>query len=73
MVIRILNARDINKLQEYVDRYNNAVKVADKNFFYGLILGFTDGTNYIVNYVNSAFPHDIKVVNTLRQERAAKC
>lgn len=67
MIIRILNAKDINKLQEYIDRYNNAIKIADKNFFYGLILGFTEGTNYAVNYTK---PNQLKVSNTLR---AAKC
>ena len=47
---KILNNDDVILLNKHIDKYNSAKTVAEKNYHYGFIEGFTYKTNYKITY-----------------------
>lgn len=51
MTIQVnLNILQLNKLQRYIDNFNNAKNLYDKMFYLGLVYGYTEFTDYTPDY-----------------------
>ena len=59
---KTLNNDDVILLKKHIKKYNSAKTVAEKNYHYGFIEGFTYNTTYKITY--DLIEQKLKVVNT---------
>lgn len=67
MQFRQLSEHEVNKLHEIAAKYNALNTIPGKQFYYGFLLGFTEGTDYTFGFDSSQGLHIIRIFDIISE------